>query len=346
MRYRLCIASLLFATTAHAQTAVLQSPAYEECTALASSNPEKALAKADAWLKIDSSVAAQHCRAMALFGLRHFAEAGDALVSTRDAITPDGAGLRTYVARQAAQAYLNANSADKALAVLGTQIGELANVRGDNVSTAKLTTSLLLDRARLNITYGKLADASKDLDHAVSLTPINEEVLIERAGVFEKLGDLPLARADIDVVLAVNPNNAVAKNAKKRLSGKETPATDLAAPAANAPVVAAPAAPAATQAAVPVAGAPATPAPVDTAVTPVSSSALSPAAAQTPALPAPDNAPAPTPALPFVAPPEGPRHTSGAAQGTVKKPQKTVPRTEATPISKPALPVPGASVAP
>lgn len=330
---------ILGAMAAYAQPASMQSPAYQECTALATSNPEKALAKADVWLKIDTGVAAQHCRAMALFGLRRFAEAGDALAAVRESIPPETITLRSYVARQAAQAYLNASSADKALAVLSAQINEISSVRSDNVNAAKQTSNLLLDRARLNITYGKLDEATKDLDHAVSLTPINEEVLIERAGVFEKLGDIPLARNDLETVLAINANNNVAKNFRKRLNVKSAQSVNLDAPAANAPVtvpVAATQLPATASFTPNVAQEAAAPQAVDTAITPVTSSAVQAPAAATAAS-------APT-ALPFVEPnTTAPVATSKAAaiKPVVKK--SVVPPAE--PVAAPALPLPSAAPA-
>ncbi|MBX9726919.1 MAG: hypothetical protein K2X09_06605 [Rickettsiales bacterium] len=331
----LCSVMLVaIAAEAHAQPASMQSPAYQECTALAASNPEKALAKADVWLKIDSGVAAQHCRAMALFGLHRFAEAGDALAAVRESISPETITLRSYVARQASQAYLNASSADKALVVLTAQINEISSVRSDNVNAAKQTATLLLDRARLNITYGKLGEATKDLDHAVSLTPINEEVLIERAGVFEKLGDIPLARNDLDTVLAINANNNLAKNARKRLNGKTTRTTDGEAPAPNtavtlpAEVTQAPAtatfAPSTPQATGPQA--------VDTAVTPVTSNAV-----QAPAAAAVANTPT---ALPFVEP-----SALKPAKPVIKKatPVSATPVEAPSAVAPPALPVPSAT---
>jgi len=363
---------LLSAGAVHAQAAGMQSPAYQECTTLATSNPTQALAKADAWLKIDSGIAAQHCRAMALFGLHRFAEAGDALATMREAIAPEVISLRSYVARQAAQAYLSANSADKALAMLSVQINEIGNVHNDNVNAAKQTSNLLLERSRINISFGKLEDATKDLDHAVSLTPVNEEVLLERAGVFEKLGDAPLARNDVDAVLTINPNNALAKTARKRLSAKTAPAPELAAPAANAPLTSAapetsasastPSAtpPTANTASAPVAAVAATPATTtppaaDTAVTPVSSSNV---AAPT----APNNAAAgataaPT-SLPFVAPTAAPTTvetqaaqapntataTATAKKSSAKRKKSSTAKTGH--VGKPALPVPGISQAP
>jgi tetratricopeptide (TPR) repeat protein len=333
---------LLSAMAAHAQNAGMQSPAYQECTALATSNPEKALAKADVWLKIDAGIAAQHCRAMALFGLRRFSEAGDALAAVRESIAPESITLRSYVARQAAQAYLNASSADKALMVLSAQINEISNVRSDNVTAAKQTSNLLLDRARLNITYGKLDEATKDLDHAVSLTPINEEVLIERAGVFEKLGDIPLARNDLDTVLTINANNNVAKNARKRLNGKSSQATEPEAPAANATATAPTANEApATAAFTPTPPAAPQPQTVDTAVVPVTSNAV-----QMPAAPAAASTPT---SLPFVEPAAVPSHTGKAAphkpQAKKATPVAAAPVAAPAATTAPALPLPSAAPA-
>lgn len=242
-RTLLLLTCTLATSAAWAQATITQSPAYQECTALASTNPAQALVKAEAWLKIDSSIAAQHCHAMALYGLRRFGEAGDALSIVRDGIGTDNVALRSYIARQAARAWLNATLADKALALLSAQITELGTVRGDNAATAKLTSELLLDRARLNASYGKFDDATKDLDHAISLTPIDEEVLMERAGVFEKLGDLPLARSDAHVVLKLNANNAAAKTLLTRLGAIKPPAANLSAPAVTTPERAAATAP-------------------------------------------------------------------------------------------------------
>lgn len=330
------VASMLLASTALAQTASMQSPAYTECTALAASLPEQALAKADTWLKIDNGVAAQHCRAMALFGMHRYAEAGDALVTARSTIAPDSVTLRSYVTRQAVQAYLNANSADKALAVLNAQITEIGDVRGDNANAAKHTSSLLLDRARLNATYGKLDASAKDLDHAVSLTPVNEEILLERASVFERIGDVQLARNDLDAVLTINPNNNVAKNARARLSGKPVlaaPPQPVASLPASAPVtIVAPAAAAATV--------------VDTAVAPVTRNELptamfTPAAVATPFV-APTAAVEPA-ALPVTK--AAKKAAKPAAKKIVQNAQptlgaaETVPATVAAPIANVVQPV-------
>ncbi len=210
---------LLLATPVFAQSVSMQSPAYQECASLANTNPAQALAKADAWLAIDNSIASEHCRAMALYGLHRYAESADILNTVRNAIGPENISLRSYVTRQAARAFVNANQADKSFNLLNSEITEIGNTKGDNANAAHLTADLLLDRARLNENYGKLEEAAKDLDHAVSLTPVNQDVLIERAGVFEKLGDVPLAKNDIDAVLTINSGNSKARAIRERLTG-------------------------------------------------------------------------------------------------------------------------------
>ena len=226
---------LLLAAPAFAQSTSMQSPAYQECSALAGTNAAQALAKADAWLKIDNSIAAQHCRAMALYGLRRFPEAADALNTIRNAIGPENISLRSYITRQTARAYINASGADKAFTLLNAQISEIGNTRGDNANASRLASDLLLDRARLNETYGKLGESAKDLDHAVSLTPINEDVLFARANVFEKLGDIPLAKGDLDTILTIDSGNAQARTMRDRLTGtRATVAVPATVPTANA----------------------------------------------------------------------------------------------------------------
>ena len=219
MKRLFALAIATAAMPAFAQTTVLQSPAYRECSALANSNPAKALVKAEEWIKIDNGLASQHCRAMALFGLRQFAEAGESLTALHDSVAADNIALRVYLTRQATQAWINASRTDEALTLINAQMTELATIKGDNANVAKLTSELLLTRARISITYGKLNEATADLDHAISLTPINTDVLLERASTFEKLNDTGLARSDAEVVLKLDPRNVKAKELLARLNG-------------------------------------------------------------------------------------------------------------------------------
>ena len=135
--------------------------------------------------------------------------------------------MRSYVTHQAVQAWINANRADAAIAVLGAQINEMNVAKGDNANAAKLSSNLMQERARINLTYGKTREALSDLDHAVSLTPVNAELLLARATAFEQLGDAGLARADAKAVLVIQPANDKAKIILGRLD------SDAAAPSAD-----------------------------------------------------------------------------------------------------------------
>lgn len=198
----------------------VQSPAYKECTALASSAPQKALEKSDEWLKLDDGFAAHHCRAMALYGLGQFPQAAEELGLVREKIDGQNLALRTYVTVQASQAWVAAGQSDRALAVLGAQINNIASTKNDNATEAKFTSELLLERARLLLKYGKATDAVQDLDHAISLTPLDEDVLMTRALAFEQLNDFPLARADANSVLKLKPGDEKATALLARLKGK------------------------------------------------------------------------------------------------------------------------------
>ena len=208
---------LLLPAIAGAADSFVQSPAYKECSALAGSNPSLALQKAEAWLKIDNGTSALHCRAMALYGLRRFAESAAALADVRLTIPRENVALRSYVARQSARAWVNASQPAQAIAALGGQLNEMAGMKGDNAAIAQQTAEVLLDRARLRQTYGQLTDAIQDLDHAVSLSPMNEQVLLERARVFVQLNDPALAKQDLQAILRGNPTHADALSMMRQL---------------------------------------------------------------------------------------------------------------------------------
>ena len=101
---------------------------------------------------------------------------------------------------------------------LSSQITDLAGNKGDNATHSRLTSELLLDRARLRNTYGQATMAVQDLDHAVSLNPSHEDVLIERAHAFTQLNDLALAKQDVALVLRLNPGNARAQEMQRQMN--------------------------------------------------------------------------------------------------------------------------------
>ena len=215
----------VFAAAAGAvEGGIIESPAYKECIALSNSNPAQALAKADEWLTIDNGIAAHHCRAMALYGLHRYEEAGDALTMLRQIVPEQNLSLRYFVTRQAVTAWKNANRTDAALTVLDAQIKELGQARGNNAANAKLTSALLVERAKINIVYGKTSAATADLDHAISLTPLNTDALLTRAEAFEQLGDHGLAKADVEAALTLKPDDSRARELLAKIDVATMPA--------------------------------------------------------------------------------------------------------------------------
>lgn len=183
------------------------SQAYKECSGFATTNPQTALVKAEEWLKIEDSLGAHHCKSMALYGLKRYEESATSLSLVRDRLDPKDIMLRTYVARQASRAWILASRAETALNTLSAQI-EVMNQEGvDNATEARLTAELLLDRAKIRQQYGQHAEAVQDLDHAVSLRPSNDDVLLARAEAFIALKDEALAKEDLQVILRVNPTH-------------------------------------------------------------------------------------------------------------------------------------------
>ena len=203
-------AAALFSVSASAE-GIPPSPAYQECSKLAVSDPAKALAKADEWLRIDDSIPAHHCRAMALFGLQRFEQSADALEFIRDRAPANDIAMQSYLTHQAAKSWVSAGKVDMALRTITHQLDVMGRVKNDNATAAQLSAELLVDRAAIRSNYGQLKDAARDLDRAISLTPLNVDALLARASVFQQLGDIGLANADIQSALRLEPTNEKAK---------------------------------------------------------------------------------------------------------------------------------------
>ncbi len=135
----------------------------------------------------------------------------------RDRLDPKDIMLRSYVARQAARAWVLANQADAALANLSAQIDAMNQEGVDNATEARLTAELLLDRAKIRQPFGKYAEAVQDLDHAVSLRPGSDDVLLARAEAFIALNDTALAKEDLQAILRMNPTHPKAVELMRNL---------------------------------------------------------------------------------------------------------------------------------
>jgi tetratricopeptide (TPR) repeat protein len=215
----LSVFTLLLAFSAHAE-GIVQSPAYQECSKLAVTDPVKALAKANEWLRIDDGIPPHHCRAMALFGLQRFEQSADALELIRDKAPTNDITLQSYLTHQAAKSWVSAGKVEAALGSIARQLDLMGKVKNDNVTAAQLSAELLIDRAEIRSNYGQLKEAARDLDHAISLTPLNVDALLARADIFARLGDVGLANADAQSVLRLEPANEKARVLLTKINNK------------------------------------------------------------------------------------------------------------------------------
>lgn len=171
------------------------SQQYTACMQLAKTRPREAFASANAWYDRGGDQAAQHCAAMALFGLGEFFEAASRLDTLAGAQAGARNKLRADLYAQAGQAWVLANYPDKALISQGNALALVPD-----------SVDFLIDRAVTYAGIDRYADALRDLNKALTLAPRKHEALTLRATVL-RLGRQPdKAAADIEQAIKANPN--------------------------------------------------------------------------------------------------------------------------------------------
>jgi tetratricopeptide (TPR) repeat protein len=195
---------------------VVQEREYDQCIAAAMRDPKIGFERAIAWNSLGGGVAARHCVAVALYGLRHFGEA--ALRLERLAQENKDAGLRVSLLGQAGNAWLMAGEFERANAALSAGL-ELAP---DNIDLL-IDRSLVLAEAR---NYWETVD---DLNRALDIDPDNTDALIFRASAYRYLDSLDLAADDVNRALELRGDHVAAfleRGNIRRLQGDDAGARD------------------------------------------------------------------------------------------------------------------------
>ena len=192
-------------------TGFVYTDSYRACASMAAHAPDKALLDAELQLKTGENIGARHCRAMALYALKRYPEAVVDLLTVERQIPREDLALQNYVTRQTARALNLSQKPDEALAHLQQHINSLRADGSNSALRSRLAAETLLERALLRESYAQYAQAIQELDHAISLNPTNEELLLTRARVFIALNDKELARQDLMAVLRSNPTHAEAR---------------------------------------------------------------------------------------------------------------------------------------
>jgi tetratricopeptide (TPR) repeat protein len=170
---------------------------YSRCLADSSANPARALADGEAWARAGGGVPAQHCAALALVGLKRYAEAGSRL----DKIAADkgvpGAEFRVELFDQAGNAWLLAGDGARAVQSFSAALTLSA---GD--------ADLFADMARAQAMVRNWHEVDLDLNAALQLQPRRADLLVLRASARRALARYQEARTDIETALKLKPNDA------------------------------------------------------------------------------------------------------------------------------------------
>ena len=183
-------------STNSASPQVEDAKRYSDCMTLARSKPEKALKTAQDWSEKGGGIPAGHCSAVALVGLRRYADAAALMekLALEEAATDKGLAAGLY--GQAGQTRMMAGDYPHALT---DQTAALALAPSD--------VELLTDRAVSEISMAKYWEAVDDLNKAHDLAAERVDVLIFRASAYRFLQSYDLAHDDIDRAIALAPDD-------------------------------------------------------------------------------------------------------------------------------------------
>ena len=168
---------------------------YDQCLAMAHSNPQQAFTQATAWHDSGGGFPAQHCAAVALVGLKKYPEAAAQLEALAGSMMKAEPSLRAEAMEQAGQAWLLGSKPNEAKADFDAALAFKPN-----------DPEILVDRAEAYALGGKLFEAVDDLNVVLDMQPKRTDALIYRASAYRQLGSLDLARDDAERALSIDPN--------------------------------------------------------------------------------------------------------------------------------------------
>jgi len=171
---------------------------HDQCVAEAETNPEAALARAKQWSNSGGGFDADHCVAMALYGMKQYAEAARTFDKLARSMTDEGLAEQARIYDQAGQAWLVAEQPRAAKSSFDAALRLTPN-----------DPDLLIDRAEALAAAKEYWSAIDDLNRASDIAPKKAEIYVYRAAAYRALDALPLARQDIDYNLKLEPDNPV-----------------------------------------------------------------------------------------------------------------------------------------
>jgi len=168
---------------------------YDQCMQLARGNPQGGLDQAEAWRNLGGGFPADHCAAVALIGLKKYADAATRLQNMAGAMMQADPVLRGGALEQAGAAWLMAGKPDAAKADFDAALA----YRPDD-------PEILIDRAEASALTQKWFEAIDDLNRVLDKAPNRVDALIYRASAYRQLDSLDLAQDDVERALALQPD--------------------------------------------------------------------------------------------------------------------------------------------
>lgn len=170
---------------------------YDRCLRFVDRNARAAYEAASTWQTDGGGSPASHCAALALVGLKRYAEAATRLDTLgRDASSGDLV-IRAQILDQAGNAWLLAGKGDLAAASFTRALSYSIN-----------DPDILADRAQARALNHDWAGAEADLTGALTVNPNRTDLLILRASARHAMGHAQEARADINRAVQLKPNDA------------------------------------------------------------------------------------------------------------------------------------------
>ncbi|HEX4111553.1 MAG TPA: hypothetical protein VH020_03380 [Stellaceae bacterium] len=171
---------------------------HDRCVGEAETDPEAALARAKQWSNSGGGFDADHCAAMALFDMKHYAESARTFERLAQGMVKAAPADQARIYDQGGQAWLVDNRP--------------LSAKTDFDAALRLTPNdpdLLIDRAEALASAKQYWNAIDDLNRASDLAPNKAEIYAYRAAAYRALDVPSLASQDIEQNLKLAPNNPV-----------------------------------------------------------------------------------------------------------------------------------------
>ena len=175
----------------------LDELAYQDCLAAVRKNPEDGFDTATTWVANGGGLAAGHCAALALIGLKQYADAADRLEKLLPQAKKQAPQMEVPILDQAANAWMLAELPQRARQLLDIAV----KAEPDHIE-------IRIDRSMAEAAVDDYKAARADLDVALSLDPTRDDAYALRAAARRHLKDNKGAMEDAETALAINARSS------------------------------------------------------------------------------------------------------------------------------------------